>query len=227
MKVAYIFHGHSRTWNQCYESFFENVFSVLPGDIFIHTWNRVNPSIGSYWNGWVDLTGEKLKISNEYADVTGIIKTYNPKIIMVEEHPIVDTSWCSFANDETKAQCGVKYMLYSSRKIFEESLKYNDYDYFVSTRLDIKYLSKLDVNEINLQRNHLIIPNCMNFDIFALGPKHLIDIKTNYYYHVDQYWYHNPCFINSGYETVLARYLSDNRLPLLKTGINFEIVRPF
>jgi hypothetical protein len=27
MKIAYIFHGHARTWETCYQSFFDNIFN--------------------------------------------------------------------------------------------------------------------------------------------------------------------------------------------------------
>jgi hypothetical protein len=36
MKIAYIFSGHSRTWEQCHTNFFNNIYNILPGDIFIH-----------------------------------------------------------------------------------------------------------------------------------------------------------------------------------------------
>ena len=122
MNIAYIFHGHSRTWNHCYNQFFENVFSVCPGDIFIHTWDRVNSTAGSHWNGWAeDIIIEKDKGIQHH-------KKNLPHISL--------------------PHLGVKNMLDSCLKVFNMAKNHKKYDKFFSTRMDIRYLTKFDKNEL-------------------------------------------------------------------------------
>jgi hypothetical protein len=225
MKIAYIFHGHSRTWKDCYQNFFDNVYSVAPGDIFIHTWSTVNSLIGSHWNGWKDLEGDRLEISKQIPDLTGIVQSYNPKMLIVEDHPVVDVSWCSFANDETKAQYGIRYMLYSSRSIFEIARNSNNYDFYFSTRLDVNYKSKIKLEEFD---HNARFSTGENFDVFSFGPEHQMNIKTNFYHRIDDYWYNNPSFQNTGYEPILKKYLNDNNVnSKIRSDIQFELSRLF
>lgn len=232
MNIAYTFHGHSRTWQQCYQSFFDNVFNEIPGDIFIHTWDQVNATTGSYWNGWHDLTGEALEKSKAATDVNGIIKTYQPKVIIVENHPEVIVPETSAYYIENRARYGVKNMLYGSRKIFEEAVKYKKYDFIINTRMDIKYLSKFDKAELNSNLNFALDNNSWDFkDIIMWGTPELLDIKTQYYHNIDSYWYNlnneRHDWIHTGYEPQLKYYLMERKMPLASSNLKIELVRLF
>lgn len=230
MKIAYIFHGHSRTWDQCYESFFDNIFSSAPGDIFIHTWDRRNTRLGAPWNGWNPLEGENLRISQEYTDISKIFQIYKPKVMIVEEDFGVDDSFLPehLRNlNTTKPHLGTKNMLYQSRKIFEEANKFENYDRFFSTRMDILYPSKFDIEEI--KDDKLRIPKDNNLDLWMFGTKEQIDIKTNYYYNIDDYWINTG--LTSFYEVHLERYLNDNNIfrgkNMVPSNLDCKIIRLF
>lgn len=229
MKLAYLFHGHSRTWNQCYQSFFDNLYAVQPGDIFIHTWDTVNAQTGSHWNGWVDLKGQHLDISNQKIDATGILNAYEPTSLIIEPHPPVDISWCEFVDTTTKANYAVKNMLYSSRKAFEAAKNHNDYDYYFDLRMDIYFDSKLDVNEFYTEK--IMTPKGFNTDLFMFGNKTLIDTKTRYYYDIEEYWYRHERFKTMGYESALISYLAEKGIYYgsgwTESNLNWRFIRPF
>lgn len=233
MKIAYIFCGHSRTWKSTHESFFENIFSIAPGDIFIHTWDKVNASTGSYWNGWIDLTGDKLNLSNQLTDFTGIYQTYKPKILIAEEHPTVDITQFNDPRIDFKATYAVKYYLNARRKIFEIAKNYNNYDYFFVSRLDIKYSSKFDINE--LLTNKLITPNdggADRHDLFIMGSENYINIHTKFAYDLEDYWYKSGLYKQTiFYEHVLKKYLHEHginfNINVIRSNLKFDIIRLF
>ena len=212
MKIAYIFHGHARTWKQCYKNFFDNVYTVAPGDIFIHTWNRTSPIVGSYWNGWGYLTGTALELASATPDISGILEAYKPKMLIVEQDRLPDLSRYKDSSEiPSKAPgcLGVKLMLESSRKAFEAMKSYGVYDRVFSTRLDLNYQSKLSIDEVHSDR--LIAAGSSGaYDIWMMGTTEQMDIKTQYITHVDTYWYDRD--INLDYETTLHNYLQDNNL---------------
>ena len=228
MKVAYIFHGHARTWKQCYKNFFDNVYSVAPGDIFIHTWDRTNPIVGSYWNGWGYLTGEALKLASTPPDISGILEAYKPKMLLIEQDRLPDLSRFGDPSGvpHTAPGCmGVKLMLESSRKAFEAMKSYGTYERVFSTRLDLNYQSKLSIDEV--QSDSLIGASRDGaFDIWMMGTTKQMDIKTQYVDHVDRYWYDYNMGLD--YETTLRSYLQDNNLgDFVASNLAFNTPRIF
>ena len=231
MKIAYIFHGHSRTWQQTHESFFENVFSVAPGDIFIHTWGDcINPKISAPWNGWTTLNENQLAISSTKPDLNGIFQTYKPKIMIVEEDPGPDITLLpeEFRSDlRSPGNVGVKNMLRSARTIFEAATKYKKYDKIFNTRLDIKYNSKLTEIEI-LSDKLLSPPSFGHIELWMFGTTEQIDKKTNFVNHIDKYWYHNPQYLEVAYELTFITYMLDQGIPVNSaSNLQYEIIRPF
>lgn len=229
MKIAYIFHGHSRTWDKCYQSFFDNIFNLLPGDIFIHTWDRVSASSGSYWNGYRDeLAPDLLEIANAYPDFSGIYKTFKPKVMLVEEHPFVDISGYPYQTaGSMKAHVGAKFMLKSRRTIFEQAVKYNNYDRIFSLRLDIAFRNPINIDEYKDDRLYKP-PKSMAIDLWNHGTPRTIDILTNYYSNIDECWLNKPNFDKDPYEAPLERYLTANGVnPLVASSSNYTVVRPF
>jgi hypothetical protein len=234
MKVAYIFHGHARTWQQTYSSFFLNVFQQAPGDIFIHTWgDKINPAIGSHWNGWGDLNEEQLAISNTPVDLSSIFQIYKPKIMIAETDPGIDNYWHlvpeSVKDDiGTKAKLGVKNMLNGSRKIFEAAINYGTYDYIFQSRMDILYTTPLDITEFTT----VGVRKCQGLanDIWMFGSVDHFNIKTNYYKHINDYWLKNEgsqSIVHTSYEDHLRRYLTDNGVPMLDSNLQFQTIRLF
>lgn len=227
MKVAYIFHGHARTWKQCYKNFFDNVYAIAPGDIFIHTWDRTSPIVGSWWNGWGYLTGDALEIASATPDISEIIEAYKPKMIIVEQDRLPDLS--RYENNDNIPHnapgcLGVKLMLESSRKAFEAMKRYGVYDRVFSTRLDLNYQSKLNIDEVHSGR--LVAASGGAFDIWMMGTTEQMDTKTQYVNHIDRYWYDRDIYLD--YETTLCRYLQDNNLgDFITSNITYTTPRIF
>lgn len=229
MEIAYIFIGHSRTWKQCYESFFEHVHSVAPGDIFIHTWDRVNTTIGSHWNGWEDLTGERLEISNARPDYESIYEAYKPELFIVEAEPpiieMINRHEPHMGREKNKANSAVRNILRSFRELFDKVRTHKKYDKFFCTRMDIRYLSTLKYQD--LQCEDLMSPDVDLFnDIWIVGNEEQIDIKTKYVYHMDDYWYSKNYNVYT-HEECLKKYLKDNNVKCSNLDLKYEVVRLF
>lgn len=231
MKIAYTFHGHSRSWKECYQSFFDNIYSVAPGDIFIHTWDKVNPSFGSWWNGWQNsLDGENLIKAQKTPDFSGIYEAYKPKKFLIEEDKMPEVSkYYDINNIPTGALAhfGTKNMLESERKGFEMAMSYGNYDKIFSTRLDIKYHTKISEDEIN--SDSLIISDNFNgnFDVWMLGDIKTMDIKSNYFNHINRYWFDKGIF-STWYENALLNYLKDNGIHnMIRTKTDYSMIRIF
>ena len=226
MKIAYIFSGHSRTWKQCYESFFENVYADNPGDIFIHTWNKVNSCFGSHWNG-MELTEEQRRISDTETDINGITEAFRPKQLLVEEDPSIHVN----KTDKNVANGSLfcDFFLRSGKISFLMMKEYGDYDYVFQSRLDIKHTSKINLE--TLDRNNFHITNiCQNsnykaYDFCSFGSIHNMDIKTDFVKHHRQYI--PDAFANSAYELGLYKYLIEHKMEVCKLSIDFHPVRLF
>lgn len=211
----------------------DNVFSVAPGDIFIHMWDKTSQTIGSYWNNYQPLTEDQFEKANVFPDIQSIHKIYKPKVLMVESEREIDMSIYNpkyYQDPKFKSSLGVKSVFYASRKVFELATQYGEYDMFFATRMDIKYTSKLNINELG--RDCLTVPHNKHFvnDIWMFGPKKYLDIRTNYYHHIDDYWYNNPNydnFMNVWQEIVMTKYLNDNNVPTQISDLCFEVPRIF
>jgi hypothetical protein len=248
-KIAYIFHGHSRTWDKCYQNFFKNVHSVLPGDIFIHTWDTKNALNASHWNpnGWVkNLDSHNLEISRQLPDLGGIYNAYKPKVLLVEPNMGIDYSLVPgivYINQPIElininqsilpACIGTKNMLYQSKRIFTVANSYDEYDYFFSTRMDIDYPTKLTDKEAEAMLNSDSITSpplspVDFYDVWCFASKNLMGIKTDYYYHIDNYWFKKTRnFFNYGYERALHQYITDNKIKVRHSNLDYSMIRLF
>jgi len=225
LKTAYIFHGHSRIWQSCYHNFFNNVFSILPGDIFIHTWDTVNAGFGSWWAHYRDLTEEEKIITNQTPDFKGICEAYKPKVLLIEEDK---GKYLTNMSNHEKSSIGTQYMLKGSRKIFEIACKYDNYDVFFSTRMDLNYTTKLNISEY--EDGVLMTPDIrLPYDVWMYGNKELMDIKTKYASYIEQYYFNKG--INSlggsGYETAFGSYIKDNNVTLRQSDLQWQSIRVF
>lgn len=244
-KIAYIFHGHSRTWAQCYENFFKNVHSHLPGDIFIHTWDKVNASQASYWSpyGYQEtLPSNLLEIANQTPDLKGIYEAYRPKVLLVEPDKKPDLSVLhgveSTRDSSTLSHVGTKNMLYQSKTIFNIARAYGKYDYYFSTRMDINYTEPITQEEITemLGFGGLTTPWVKSApgmldvsDIWMFGPEEFMNTKTDYYFHIDELWFKRERNLATfGYEMGLYRYLVENcNVPIRPSSLSCKMVRLF
>lgn len=224
MKIAYIFRGHARTWEQCHENFFNNVHSVFPGDIFIHAWDNLSSPYGSHWNGFCPLTEHQKSIAESKIDMNAIYKAYQPKVMIVEQDKIKSLGNIS---DATASRLGLKFMLNASKKILDEALKYDSYDFVFETRMDVNYTTKVNSDEFS--RNSLVfadvVVDCV-MDFYCVGDVDKIKTKMDFCNHVQKYWYDGDYHTNL-YERSLSTYLRDNSISWQKSGMSFSVPRIF
>jgi hypothetical protein len=237
MRIAYLFHGHSRTWRECYQSFFDNVYSVAPGDIFIHTWDRVNSKYGSWWNGTYNnfLKNEHAEISSKTINVDDLIKTYNPKHIIVETDPGVEFAFSKYPQLQSTgyppAHVGVYNMFKSQHDVYQLTIPYGSYDRYFSCRFDLCFHNKLDYTELEDTTNLMISPNSgphnVILDFFAFGTQDIMSIRSNFHSHMWDYWYSKSDINAYGIEGAIGKYYSDNNIYHRESGLNFDIKRLF
>lgn len=237
MKIAYILHGHSRTWRQCHQAFFDNIFSVAPGDIFIHTWDRINSKTGSWWNGYqFRLDGQLEEISSRTADIDGIKKAYNPKHLIVETDNGAD-HWAS----EIYSKYGIhipppfmalKNYFYGQHKIFNVAKSFGEYDKYFFTRFDLKFNNKLDVESFSVPQ--VVIPAIDQrtvFDIWKIADTHQSTIMTEFFNNIDEYFYNSVHLRNKNYnyaiECAVYDYCLDNKIEFILPSITplYDMVR--
>jgi hypothetical protein len=223
MKIAYIFRGHARTWDKCYENFFKNVFSIAPGDIFIHTWGSNNSLFGSHWNGCMPLNEEQLKISSAAPDFNKIYDIYKPKAFIVEPDKSKDIK---AESDIMASHMGLQYMLNSSKKLYNEIINHYDYDYVFETRLDINYTSKLDLTEFDSKNLMCPVINNLLFDFWMFGSVDNMKIKIDFFENIKSYWYDKGC-TTLYYEHALQNYLRDKGISWLNSSLMFDVPRLF
>lgn len=239
MKIAYLFHGHSRTWKECYESFFDNVFSVAPGDIYIHTWDRINSKMGSWWNGNFGPLHEHHEIiSSEKIDLDGIIHAYNPKGIMVEQDKGIDLPLREYPQlaqvESSPAHLAVYNMFKSQNSVFNMAKKIDTYDRYFSCRPDLFFKNRLDVDELYENEEYIIVPPTLGdpsvgsniFDIFAIGSYRNMEIRANTYRHLWDYWYSKNVF-HVVLEPAVTNYYRDNGIKFKSSNLLYEIKRLF
>lgn len=229
MKIAYLFRGHVRTWNKCYQNFFDNIYSVAPGDIFIHTWDRINAKTGAHWNGeTTTLTGELETISSQILPLKEIIQAYNPKHIVVETDTCVDLFRNKYPEHISSPTLCIKNYLYSTAELFKLALKHEKYDKFFLTRPDLNFLEKIDINYFNNEQPMAASTGWDNsgaiFDFWFLGNFNQTKIFAEFDKHIDEYWLYKTVY-NYIYEQALGQYLQDNQIKPVLSKLKFNVPR--
>jgi hypothetical protein len=210
------------------------VYSVAPGDIFIHTWDRVNSKYGSFWNGNVNsMDGHHENISSQTVDLDGLKQIYKPKSILIESDPGVDLAFSKYPQMESMniapAHVGVYNMFKSQNDVYQLTIPYGSYDRYFSCRLDLMFHNKLDYAELENSSHLMISPNIgpagFLMDFFAFGTTDTMRIRSNFYSHIWDYWYSKS--ISDHIENVVAKYYSDNDINVRESGLRFEVKRLF
>lgn len=232
MKIAYLFHGHSRTWEICYKNFFHNIYSILPGDIFIQTWNTVNSPVGSWWNGNNSLlSGDMRTISAQNIDINKIYQIYKPKSLIIDHDYGILNIRNQYTNNIPDCRLGAKNMLFGALNIFNIAKSYDKYDIYFSTRLDILFLTQLQLDELSILGEKMLVSETrweineadrMVFDIWSIGNEEQFNKKTKFYYEIDKYWYNmNINFMEYTYEHGLKNYYDDIGLTTQSSKIKY------
>jgi hypothetical protein len=238
MKIAYLFHGHSRTWKECYQSFFENVYSQAPGDIYIHTWDRINSKCGSFWNSFGE---EAENISSQITNIEDIKKAYNPKDMIMQIDTGLEVPLNLFSNlsniHASEAHIAVYNMFRSQRSVFKLTENYGIYDRYFSCRLDLFFTNKFNIEELKydncltapniIHNGHYIDINNMVFDIFSFGSKDIMEMKSKFCYSIYDYWYSKGHLYDYWIEKAVTQYYRDNNIEIKPSSLQYDIKRLF
>jgi hypothetical protein len=234
MKVAYLFAGHARTWPNCHENFFKNIHSVCPGDIFIHTWDRKNSKHGSYWNGWSSrLSGPLEDVSSEIIDIKQIVKTYNPKHMMVETDHGID--YLPNPYNASPQYLPIMRWLESSRKVFEISQSFGDYDRYFMARLDVDFETPLDIEELKSDFMYFpswwamhdeTVPGKLGLlDLFHFGNKEQLASRVGYKNKIGELWYAKIPSNRNTYEGAFTGYMHSTGVQIKNSNLKYTVPR--
>ena len=242
MKIAYVFHGHTRTWKDCYQSFFDNVYAVAPGDIYIHTWDRVNSMYGSFWNKVFDrLGGEYEEISAQTPDLDFIKKIYKPKYMLVERDLGIELAYTELPQlrniKATVSHIGAYNMVRGQWQVFQMAKQTSNYDRYFSCRFDLSFPNQLDITELHQEEFMMVPPTFtdyndprteMIFDIFAFGTEKIMELRANFYHKIWDYWYSRGD-VTGGYylEHAATKYFRDSGIQARPSSLYFDIKRLF
>jgi hypothetical protein len=206
----------------------------MPGDIYIHTWDRINSRIGSWWNNWqVDLEGELNKISSQVIDLKKIISVYNPKHLIIETDPGTEHLELLYRLEAHKSHLALKNYLQGQAKIFNITKELQKkYDKYFFVRFDVNFPKKMSEEEFYADGFLVpVIPSGhgnLVFDVWKLGTFEECNVATNYVNEIDNWWYNRyPTFDPNMhiYELTLTEYYQKNDIKLVESSTPCELIR--
>jgi hypothetical protein len=197
----------------------------------MHLWDTTNSIIGSWWNDWEDFTGEKLQLSEKIIDVNYIKNIYDPKKLLVEKNKSVDDKNYDY-HPSLRANLAVKNVLESHKKAYELIDNPDSYDKIFCTRLDIKYESKLQLEE--LENEYLLYPEFPRLDavdlvsdLWLIGNPEQIKTKINIVNSIDDLWYSKSDFNSIPFEKIVTDYLISNNIKYKHSNLKYSVPRIF
>ena len=229
MKVAYCFSGHLRTFDKTYEKISKNILKILPGDIFIHTWDTLgNNSTKTWWSG-----DEKYgqKIENKIIDEVN--RLYDPAKISIEEQSKLlkhdYTEYNSSRKSEFQNTFSMWHSIYSSNKLRLDYEKQNHikYDVVFRMRFDMLPLSIIDLNQIK-DFSSLYVgknDNCYSVnaisDIFAYSSPEIMNKYCELYNNLEEFY----LIPNLGSEIGFTKYIKHCKINVKPSSLNMSLLR--
>lgn len=162
MRIAYCFAGYLRTFNH-HQTLLANLINHYPGDVFVHTWDKLNYGKTDTWHR--DTSGFDLKVTR--ADLDWIYKHYQP-ISMIIENDESFPHQNSFYSPMPMAKYGIYKSVELKRKYEQENGFV--YDWVFILRFDLLLLKKFEMPKDN---SILYYKYC---DWRKDHPRHMMDI---------------------------------------------------
>lgn len=228
MKIALCISGQPRNVKQGYEFIKRNIIEYNNPDIFIHTWitsaemgkDFVNPTNNIKVADAIDTS-----ISNT------ILELYSPTITDFEEQIKFDEKDYNDRAFMGVVPSWVLSMWYSVRSANRLQQQYVEqtgiaYDVIIRTRFDWAVnesmkMDKLITDSIICPRD-CFSPDGFN-DQFAAGPPNLMNVYSNLYDHIEEYYRHDgQPFCN---EILLKHHLVKNKIKVSPIPIAYGLVR--
>lgn len=158
MKIAYCMTGHIRTFNKTFPHFKTHMLDKFPGDVFIHTWSKLDSENKSWYKG----EQEHPEIFDRIPEVVSL---YRPKAMTVEvQENVVNTNW--------------------QRESLARSLAlakaHGAYDWAIRIRFDLLLSQGISPDELTKNALHVGVNNWddssgLVCDIFSHGPFSLME----------------------------------------------------
>lgn len=210
MKSALLLHGHMRTFDKCFPELEKNLLSKYSPDIFIHTWNLLDSTTASWYKGETS--------ESSYVNEDEIIKTYNPKNIIVEAQRMPDETNKLINSSNLFGFSCMYESLSKSCDLKSQYEKKNEfkYDLVIKIRPDIFLQSEFPTFEINeLERYDIFIAgnkknshpksidDYLAVDIINAGKSENMDKTCDLYYNIKSY------FSEENNENGFIKYVKD------------------
>ncbi len=239
-KIAVCISGHLRTFEQTYQSFYNNIIKNNANncDVFIHTWETIgskDSKMGSDAPSTNIFTVEKLNEINHI---------YNPKAIEIENYNIYNTLIASMNKSARLSEQDRNFlhnrnlisyssMLYSMNKVKKLLEKYEEdnrlqYDMIIRLRPDTLFSNNIDIGSLIIDQMH--IPQIGRYysegmnDQFAISNNRDGKIYLSLFDNILQYINNRECLIRP--EVFLKYHLNKHQVLLSEKQINFNIIRP-
>ena len=203
-RAAFLLFGHMRSYERTYPSY-QKMMNFLSSnyecDVYIHTWDRVEPQTKTWHN-------DSLK-TDDLISENKITKMYQPKRLLIETQYIKDPNRLIFGQSYE----GIRYSHYSRFKV--NQLKEETgigYDLVLTSRPDVWYYSNFfedeldDVDRIWICR---VFAKNSATDIVSFSSNDNMNLLCDYYHHFDQ-------VLGSGFsknEHAFEHYLSTLDVP--------------
>jgi hypothetical protein len=226
MKVAICLSGHLRTFEQTYQSIYEQLINKYDCDVFISTWKNLGNSF-AYHANFKDGDDKNDPIINEET----IVKMYRPVAIRMDDAEIepVSNQLKKYYNEiRTKSRAHVAQIMCQLYKIWDcnclkkehEQKTGKIYDVVIRVRFDV-YLKRI---KLELMGNQIhLVPGYMGFtDFVFVGPSPMMDDLCDIYTVMSP---QIPFHMFENLEHIWSTHILNNIIPTNVSGEVFEYVR--
>ena len=235
MKVAYCFSGHLRTFDKTYEKISKNILKILPGDIFIHTWDTLgNNSTKAWWSG-----DEKYGQKIDEKTIDELNRLYHPVKTSIEEQSKLlkhekllkhdFTEFNASRQGEFQNLFSMWYSIHSSNKLRLEYEKQNHikYDIVFRMRFDILPLSIIDLNQIEDFSSLYVVRNDNSYlvnaisDLFAYSSPEIMNKYCELYNHLEEFF----LIPNIGSDGGFTKYIKHCKINVKPSNLKISLLR--
>lgn len=221
LKVALCISGHLRVLDKTFYSIYKNIINLYDTDIFVHTWDSLGNPHRPLDKCLMPLSSEQI---SEFINVK-----IKPKKFIIEPPKSFEISDIMKAKLEPGRDIvGILSMFYKIKEcnnLKKEYEKENNltYDAVIRCRGDLQFKSPVIIS--NLKNDIVYLPEYGNFaganDQFAFGTSSTMDKYCSLFDNINIHL--KNCHLNP--EKILAYHLKANSLNILKSKINYVIIR--
>lgn len=232
MRTAICFSGHLRSFDTTYHYLKDTVIKPMKADVFIHTWDIVG-TLHSRHKGDGDAQHFKINvdhIKNMVNPIAMLVETESDRFIKAADHVVVPDDQKMYIAGHVGFHVSMFYSIYKANQLKSEHEKLNKftYDRVIRIRPDIRMGTTLhphlfpDANKLYVPEIGKYTEQGMN-DQIAIGPSKLIDIYSDTYNHIIDYYKNRVTVARP--EMLLKHHLITNKIAIQEIDIIYDIYR--